>query len=185
MKKLAILAALLVVAITNINAQESTPTELVSNHSIGINLLGVEYSYEQPLGSSLFAMNYSVGAGSNLIITNGTTYYSLVPYITLEPRCFYNIKKRNQKGKNTLSNSANYLAFKTRLLLPSMYANDSAMQSNTELHIAPIWGIKRVYGKHFLLDAYIGGGVGFGRQEISGLTATPMFLAGLKLGYLF
>ncbi len=166
-------------------AQKSDTKYLVSNHSVGFNLIGAEYSFEQPLGSSLFAMNYSAGIGSNFSISSGTAYYSLVPYLTLEPRYFYNIKKRNLDGKSTLSNSANYLALKARVLLPSMYANHSAMHSNVELHIAPVWGIKRVYSNHFLLDFYLGAGLGFGRQEVSGLTVTPMFLAGLKLGYKF
>lgn len=184
MKKLAMLATLLIVAITNINAQESAPTELVSNHSINTNFTGVDYSFEHKIGGK-FAMNYSAALGSNIIISDGDFYYSLIPYIIAEPRYYYNLNKRALKGKSTYKNSASYIALKSRLLFSPIYANNEDMENNTEFQIAPVWGIKRVYGDHFLMDVHIGLGIAAGRNEFFGAIVMPKLFSGIKLGYIF
>lgn len=84
----------------------------------------------------------------------------LIPEITLEPRFYYNLNKRNGKGKNISKNSGNYFS------LRSAYYPDSFMIGNTdgitfvpELNIVPCWGMKRNLGNHFNYE--LGGGVGY------------------------
>ncbi|MFI3263474.1 MAG: hypothetical protein R3Y26_11310, partial [Rikenellaceae bacterium] len=132
-----------------------------------------------------FAMNYSAVVGSNIIISNKDFYYSLIPYIIVEPRYYYNLNKRALKGKNTYKNSASYVAIKSRFLLSPIYANNELMESNTEFQIAPVWGIKRVYGGHFLMDVHIGLGIAAGRHEFFGPIVMPKLFSGIKLGYIF
>ncbi|ESU23516.1 hypothetical protein FEDK69T_16840 [Flavobacterium enshiense DK69] len=74
----------------------------------------------------------------------------LAPGITLEPRFYYNLNKRNRKGKDISDNSGNYIS------LRNTYYPDSFTVGNTEgfkivpeLHIMPTWGMKRNLGKHF------------------------------------
>lgn len=85
------------------------------------------------------------------------THTFLNPEITLEPRCYYNLNKRNTKGKNISDNSGNYIS------LRSAYYPDSFKIGNTEnfdfvpeLHIVPTWGMKRNLGKNFNYELAVG-----------------------------
>lgn len=85
------------------------------------------------------------------------THTFLNPEITLEPRCYYNLNKRNTKGKNISDNSGNYIS------LRSAYYPDSFKIGYTEnfdfvpeLHIVPTWGMKRNLGKNFNYELAVG-----------------------------
>lgn len=80
--------------------------------------------------------------------------------ISLEPRYYYNLKKRILKSKNIKGNSANFLALKLSYhpdwFVISNYDNIKVV---SDLSIIPTWGIRRVVAKHLSLEA--GAGLGY------------------------
>lgn len=70
--------------------------------------------------------------------------------ITLEPRWYYNIKKRAQKKRDISNNSANFFTVKTsfRSDIFEISKNCTKTVRNT-LYIIPKWRIKRNIGVKF------------------------------------
>jgi hypothetical protein len=105
--------------------------------------------------------------------------YALIPVLTLEPRLYYNILKRQTKGKNTVYNSANYLSLKTSVH-PSFGIVSDNSEVNGDLLILPSWGIRRSIGSHFNYEL----GLGVGYEYIfpkNGVRGHGEFAIGLNL----
>jgi len=80
--------------------------------------------------------------------------------LSFEPRYYYNIKKRFEKGKQTLKNSANFLALATRFTPDWFVISDSENYNVTnQILITPKWGIRRLIGKHFNYELGLGLGI--------------------------
>ncbi|RZK09618.1 MAG: hypothetical protein EOO46_13300 [Flavobacterium sp.] len=88
------------------------------------------------------------------------TGFLLTPVITLEPRWYYNINKRNSHSKNISGNSANFLSLKTSYN-PDWFiiSNADNLKVVNQISMIPTWGIRRVIGKHFNYEA--GFGIGY------------------------
>ncbi|MDR3253266.1 MAG: hypothetical protein LBT35_06880 [Tannerella sp.] len=125
------------------------------------NLLGLWAHTETRLTNKLaFRTEAGVDAGywySNTLWFGERSGYALIPVLTLEPRLYYNILKRQAKGKNTVHNSANYLSLKT-----SVHPSFGIVAHNYEVYgdliILPSWGIRRHIGRHFNYELGIGAG---------------------------
>lgn len=162
-------------SIITLKAQTTT-----SDHSIGINLLGVEYSYEQSLGKA-FTLNSSAGLGSNLIFSSGSKpYFDIAPYITIAPRYYYNINKRASRGQNVFKNSANYLTVKATYIFQPI-AQTIDIDYRSRFGVAPAWGIKRVYNQKWVLDFNLGLNLLFDKGHKSDIAPA----ANIKFGYIF
>ncbi len=182
-----LLSLLLFTASLNLGAQELPKKELISNQSLSLNLIGLEYNYEHAHTGN-FTFNYVAALGTNLIFDNGDVYYSVVPYVAFEPRFYYNINKRLRTNRNTTKNSGNFVSIKTRVIVPALASNYGAVPS-VELLIAPVWGIRRVYNSNILFEAHLGpAGLGVGIASDNGNTTFNVgskIMAGVKLGYIF
>lgn len=163
-------------------AEEGT---VQSGHSISASIIGLEYSYEQPLGgywSVIFRAGLSpqlnaiqiktesntVSDGSYSYSTSksNTTYYFLpLPGLTIEPRYYLNMTQRMLRGKKTANNSANFIAVKCNLNI-GMNAS-----------VVPVYGIRRG-GSHWFREYTIGGG-----YHTLGRTFLPH--ANFRIGYTF
>jgi len=127
--------------------------------------------------------------GFDCSIYAGGSGYFLNPVITLEPRWYYNMDKRQKKSRRTDDNIGNYITIRTSyhpdLFIISNYRNVSVIP---DIMLVPTWGIRRSLGKHFNYEA--GAGVGYiyyfdksvGFQENSGEVAINLHL---RLGYVF
>lgn len=93
----------------------------------------------------------------------GYSYYVLAPVITAEPRWYYNLGKRNKKGKNIAKNSGDFIGLKTSLH-PDWFtiSNEDDIKITPQISFIPKWGIKRTIGNHFTYEA----GFGIGYQYI-------------------
>jgi len=125
-----------------------------------------------------------------------TTYYDdydspflLTPVIVLEPRFYYNLKKRSEDSKRTDGNSGDFIALKMG------YHPDGLVLFNTDnapvvsdFSIIPTWGIRRNIGDHFNYEAGLGVGVSHTFAERAGysMDKTEMELnMHLRIGYRF
>ncbi|MEN2487260.1 hypothetical protein AAYQ05_05605 [Flavobacterium sp. B11] len=83
--------------------------------------------------------------------------FILQPVIALEPRFYYNLKKRNANGRKISNNSGNYLSLKTSYHPDWFVINlDDNITKTADLSIIPTWGIKRSIGNHFTYEAAVG-----------------------------
>ena len=171
---------------TNLHAQEQTEISdttttaiTVTNHSISTEILALTYNYEYALGtkcSVVGRLGLQSGLGYNS--TFGTRY-TIHPGISIEPRYYYNLQKREQKGKRTNKNSANYLALTSWYILDPIVEHNST--GNSLFLIAPNWGIRRVYGNAFLLE--FNTGISYSIDEYK--TEDWNLLLNLRVGYVF
>lgn len=100
----------------------------------------------------------------------------IAPIVALEPRWYYNISKRANRGKNVNNNSANYFAIRTEL-----HAIDRVNREAFAIgmpQIAPLWGFKRSIYNHFTADLSFGYGFRFGQNT---MLARPNL--NIRLGY--
>ncbi|MBV6655973.1 MAG: hypothetical protein KI786_19530 [Mameliella sp.] len=125
-----------------------------------------------------------------------TTFYDdfdspflLTPVLVLEPRFYYNLKKRAETSKRIDGNSGNFIALKMG------YHPDWFVLFNTDdapvvsdFSIIPTWGIRRNIGEHFNFEAGIGAGFSHTFAERAGYTKDKSEMElnmHLRIGYRF
>lgn len=143
-------------------AQENENTSGLEKTIFGVQtgFLGV-YAYNETKLAENVALRTEIGfdAGINKNILKGSSLV-LYPKLSLEPRYYYNMKKRSEAGKNTNNNAANYF---------SLYINhhpdwfllfdDKDRVVIPDLMIAPTWGMRRNIAENWNVE--LGGGLGY------------------------
>lgn len=115
--------------------------------------------------------------------------YALIPVINVEPRWYYDLKKRHLKSKNISGNSGNFLTLQTRFY-PNWFIISNSKNTGviSQISFVPSWGIRRVVGKHFTYEAGIGYGYAYvfyksaGYSQNKGERAANLLL---RVGYRF
>lgn len=146
----------------------------VENSTFGVQtgVLGIWVYNEAKLSNSI-ALRTEVGFDFGIW---ETTFYDdydapflLTPVIVLEPRFYYNLKKRSERSKRIDGNSGNFIALKMG------YHPDWFVLFNTDnapvvsdFSIIPTWGIRRSIGEHFNFEAGIGVGYSYTFAEQAG-----------------
>jgi len=97
----------------------------------------------------------------NEVIFNGAfqKWIYLRPVMSLEPRWYYNIEKRETLEKNTLYNSANFLSLKIKFT-PDWFvlSSNGAVAPVNSFSFIPTWGIRRNLGQKINYETGIGVG---------------------------
>ena len=152
--------------------------------------LGIWLSNESRLSNSI-ALRTEAGLDAGVFM--GGIYdnvgFLLTPVITLEPRWYYNLSKREAKSKNISGNSGNFLSVKTSYN-PDWFiisADDNIMVID-QISVIPTWGIRRMAGKHFNYEA--GFGIGYrhifvGNTGYTGDQDEAAVNLHLRIGYKF
>ena len=123
--------------------------------------LGIWANNELRLSSTI-ALRTELGLDAGL--WGGSFYdktgFLLAPVITAEPRLYYNLKKREGKGKSIKGNSGNFISLKTSFH-PDWFviSNQDNLMVISDISIVPSWGIRRHIGSHFNYEA--GAGLGY------------------------
>jgi hypothetical protein len=164
MKKFVLISAVLAVSLFAGSPCVAQQTE--SNHSIHANVAalnfhaGAGYSYEWAfapkwtvVGSAWFKGEFSWG--QNFFGGNYSTFI-LHPTISVEPRLYYNLGRRKARGRNTALNSGNYVSATVSCFFPSIDGRNGVYRDFYHFGIAPHWGMRRMYGGHFLLEFHAG-----------------------------
>ena len=137
-------------------------------------------SYEQGLGKS---NTLEIGGGLNGVswLEDAGDFddfrFGLAPFAEATFRNYYNLEKRQSKGKRTAMNSGNYWGIHARYLFEPI-AGDTGDSQFSSVFIAPVWGFQRNYNSHFSLGMDFGLGVGFNNSD-----AYFSPLVRLKLGF--
>ncbi|WP_027421253.1 hypothetical protein [Crocinitomix catalasitica] len=134
-----------------------------STFGIQSGVLGV-WAYNEAKLSNAFALRTEIGFDFGIWETTFYDDYNspflLTPVIVLEPRFYYNLKKRSENSKRTDGNSGDFIAIKAGYHsdLFVLFNGDNA-PIVSDFSIIPTWGIRRNIGEHFNYEA--GLGVGF------------------------
>ena len=115
------------------------------------------------------------------IAVSGPNTSSIAPLLALEPRWYYNLNKRVDKGKRIDGNSGNYVSLRASY----HFYNTSQIEENnlSRTLLVPTWGIRRNIGNHFNYEA--GGGIGLGFDYDNGRKIGFTSYINLKIGYRF
>lgn len=162
------LIAFIALVITQVNAQH------VENHLAKIDFLAPGFTYEKGLtDKTTFMINPAIGGAIGY--GGGQTIWSINPHVVLEYRYYYNFDRRTRLGKNTLNNTANYLAPRVSIIFPviNQYENGAGAYA---IVAGGVYGIQRTYNNGIYIKGEIGIGV-YGND----LEFTPV--ADFKFGY--
>ncbi len=161
MKKTLILTLILTtVSVYTAFAQES---ELRTKKHLGkVNLLAPGIEYEVALGDfTTFDISGNIGFQIAAIEYNGDTEaeFFVRPNLEGQLRQYYNYRKRDEKGKNTMNNSANFVALYTSYMFgPFNQPENPLFEAGSVFIIGPVWGISRTYQSGLALSLVLGAG---------------------------
>jgi hypothetical protein len=123
-----------------------------------IGFLGIWLHHEVRLSNKI-ALRSEIGLDTGLWWGEfyDKTGFVAGPVLTLEPRWYYNLNKRNRKGRPTNDNSGNFISIKTSYhpdwFVISNYQN---VRIVSDISFVPTWGIRRNIGEKFNFEAGIG-----------------------------
>jgi hypothetical protein len=181
-KKIIIPALFFILAVSAATAQHTQ-----TNTSVTLNTFGAGINYE-----SAWGQRGSIIARAGLIVPVmgnnwvGDFNYSLNPEVGVEARLYYSLDNRAKKGKNTGLNSADYLSMDCRYIFGPIASDIHDFWGNhydenlRGLLISPNWGMRRVYGGHWVFE--FSPGLNF-FVEPALVTITPR--ANFKFGFVF
>ena len=77
--------------------------------------------------------------------------YVYSPVFTLEPRYYYNLNKRANKGRKIINNTGSYFSLRTEVR-PSLnaFSNYGNIDIDSDITFIPSWGIRKTHWKTFL-----------------------------------
>lgn len=173
----------------SITAQESNVEKSVFGVQTGF--FGIWAHNESKLSNSI-ALRSELGLDAAIFSESfvGTQSFIMVPAITLEPRWYYNLKRRVDKGKRIDGNSGNFVSLKTTyhpdLVIGSLGDNTVFI---SDISFIPTYGIRRNIGEHFNYEAGLGIGYYrlFEKEDVFILGGTEGVAVNLhlRIGYRF
>jgi len=186
MKKIICLIAL-IHTVTSTYSQESNVEKSIFGTQLGI--LGVWVHNESRIASKLVLrseVGFNAGLFGGAFVEDG---FILAPTITLEPRYYYNIDRRNSKGKSTSNNAANFLSLDINYLPDWFVISDvDNVEILDNISFIPKWGIRRNLGEKFNFEAGVGLGYRFYFSDEAIFKEDQQELAAdihLRIGYTF
>lgn len=149
---------ILILLITSVSFSQEKNNISVEKSIFGVQtgILGFWAHNEFRLSNEI-ALRSEVGLDLGISANSNDTKTVLIPSFRIEPRWYYNLKKRVEKGRNISKNSGNFLALNLTYNPDWFYiGGEKNVEIISILAIVPKWGIKRTIGKHFTYEAGIG-----------------------------
>ena len=165
-------------------AQNSTVEKNITGAQIG--LFGLDFYNETRLADKIAlraeASLFPAIWGGDLY---GKTGFAFYPALTLQPKFYYNIGRRAEKGKNTKNNGANYLGLQVRYI-PNWFviSNTENVSLSNQINFIPTFGIRRNFSENFNYEFKAGLGYGTTFGEKFNNSGAVLDLS-IKVGYDF
>lgn len=142
--------------------KNALPNVKMKSRSLQTGLLGFWYTHEGRM-SATSVFRWEIGMSAALWGGIYEEVYSeivLAPVIKLEPRWYYNLKKRVSQGKSIKHNSANFFSVSAGFH-PNWFilASEDDVDGIFEIAIIPKWGIKRELSDNVVVE--LGAGYGY------------------------
>jgi hypothetical protein len=163
-------------------------TELRTKKHLGkVNLLAPGIEYEGALGD-FTTIDVSGNIGFQLATFDDfdetEIEFFVRPSIEAQLRQYYNYQKRDSKGKNTLNNSANFIAlYTTYMFQPFNQPDNSLFETGSVFAIGPVWGINRTYNSGLALSLILGAGYYNEKYEVQSDNSYFSIIGNFKLGF--
>jgi hypothetical protein len=174
-----------------------TMTVKSQNASVEKSIFGIQtgllglWAHNEAKLTSQIALRSELGFDSG--IWGGDFYdktgFLMTPVITIEPRWYYNLNKRESKSKRIDGNSGNFISLKASYhpdwFVISNYDNVNIV---SDISIVPTWGIRRNIGKYFNYETGIGIGYRYTFAKQAGYLKNESDVAPnlhLRIGYRF
>ena len=72
------------------------------------------------------------------------------PYLSLEPRWYYGLDRRNKLGRNIKNNSSNFISLKSSFISSKTpVIKNGSFDITPAIFLAPMYGIRRSFAKNF------------------------------------
>ncbi len=170
------------------NAQNKANVEPIQ-YRINFLVPGAEVEFGIAQNSSiLFNAGFLWGIGSSEDFNgSSTTNFAILPIIDGQYRYYYNLKRRQEIGKNIAKNSGNFIALKgtyyfTKSFLKALEGNEENLFTDeSDLSIIGVaYGLQRTYFDW--LHIAFEGGIGFGQTRFDNLVLP---IVSFTIGYAF
>lgn len=123
---------------------------------------GLWVNNETKLNSEI-TLRSEIGLNGGYQKEGNTSTLAFIPGVSVEPRWYFNLKKRYTKGKDVAFNSANYWSVKAFYVSNAfILATNNAELENNQLNITVNWGLKRNINAHWHYEL----GVGLGANAL-------------------
>lgn len=176
-----------------IPASSSAVSVEKSIYGIQSGILGIWFNNEARLSNSI-VLRSELGFSSQLWFASQVLFgpdveadFYITPVVRLEPRWYFNLKKRNSEGKRIDGNSGNFLALEMSYCPLGISIPIYGQDINPILTVSPLWGLKRNIGHHFNYEVAVGLGYAhyFSDNEGYGESGDVFFSLLLRIGYRF
>ena len=163
------------------------PARTQSTQAVSLSIpqgVALQYEYEHPLGrlgTIVGRVGADAGGAWGSSFFGDYAYWHIQPSIDIEPRFYYGLDRRERHGRSTEGNAGSFIALRTKTLIPVGYISDSDLVFTGATVLTPQWGVRRVWGGHFLFEFTTGVNFAVGWR---GGVATSLAL-GLRFGYAF
>lgn len=184
MKNKLLLCVFVVLGATSIFSQTNKQISVEKSiYGVQTGLFGIWGYNESKLSNTV---SFRTELGLNLGIWGGTSYpkagYVLFPTISLEPRYYYNLKRRVKLDKNITNNTGNYFSLKTNYNPNSFLISNYDGYVNNHITIVPKWGLRRSFAKNFEYEFSTGIGYAYDFDVKKGGGYLDI---GFRIGYRF
>lgn len=184
---------LLILSLCTLTLVAKAQNTSVENSTFGLQtgVLGI-WAYNEVKLSNSIALRTELGFDFGIW---ETTYYDdydspliLTPVIVVEPRFYYNLKKRSENSERIDGNSGNFIALKTSYHPELALFNTDDAPVVSDFAIIPTWGIRKNLGEHFNYEAGLGVGYSYTFAERAGYSKNKGEIElnmHLRIGYKF
>ena len=159
-------------------AQTSTNVE---DHQFKINFLAPAFQYEKGIQKNS-TLVFELGTG--FIISGGSnrdTDFGVFPFVEGQYRYYYNMKRRQKKGKRIYANTGNYLAPTVRFTSGNSIFGRLNLISEYNLFLGGLYGFQRTSRSGFNFGVEFGAGY-FENDFDNGFSGSIDFSIGWVLG---
>lgn len=188
MKKLLTIAMITVCCFfSNSQTKKEVPSVEKSIFGVQAGLLGANVYNESRLADK-WSLRSEIG------VLGGYSYSSsrlekksrlhFFPTLSVEPRYYYNLERRQRLNKKTANNSGNYVGFNLGYLpdwfVISNYKYD--VSNSNSMFFIPSWGLRRTFAKNFEYEFKMGYGYSINLDSNKGVGFLDL---GFNIGYRF
>lgn len=162
---------------TMVAAQNKKISVENSQFSLQTGFAGIWLNNELKLSRSI-SLHSELGVEPQWVVGSGTLWH---PNLRVEPRYYYNLFERFNKGADISNNSGNFFALALNYRPNFVVFSNNNIETIESFSVVPKWGIRRNLGKNFNYEAGIG--LGFRHEFMYGNYGEIDFH--LRIGYSF
>ena len=163
------------------NSALSQDKNFVKKNLFKINLLSPGITYERGLNrvsTFCFDTNFSIGLSAS---SSSKLKVLASPFIRGQYRYYYNIKKRELKGRNISKNSAEFIALSSSYYFKTI-DNEKLINYLDGITISALWGFQKTYKSNINLTANAGLGYNLSSNQTNRVVPVINFTIGWVIG---